>query len=139
MIKKGTNVSGQINRKSLSLIKGQGVKTHDIFKMKKGISFQDKAYKFGTKTKTAATKAAGNIAKNYGKYAGPTVSMFKKTGSAALGVGKFAIKRGILGFPGLVAGAGYYGAKAIGKKIVSRDRGLQFSPYRQYNKKGRKF
>jgi len=74
----------------------------------------------------------------YGKYTAPTVGMFKKTGSAALGVGKFALKRGVLGFPGLIAGAGYYGAKAIGKKIVSRQKGLEFSPYRQYNKKGRK-
>jgi len=138
MIKNGTNVSGQINKKSLALIKGQNVKTHDIIKMQKGISFQDKAYKWGASTKAGAQKVYGNIAKGYSKYGGPTTKLFQKTGSAALGVGKFALKRGVLGFPGLVAGAGYYGAKAIGKKIVSRDRGLQFSPYRQYNKKGRK-
>ena len=138
MIKNGTNVSGQINKKSLALIKGQNVKTHDIIKMQKGISFQDKAYKFGTKTKTAATRAAGNIAKGYKKYGGPTTKLFQKTGSAALGTGKFLVKRGLFGFPGLIAGAGYYGAKAIGKKIVSRQKGLEFSPYRQYNKKGRK-
>ena len=88
----------------------------------------------GRKLKMGYTKTAGNIAKNYGKYAGPTVGMFKKTGSAALGVGKFAIKRGALGFPGLIAGAAYYGAKAIAK----RQKGLKFSPYNQYNKKGRK-
>ena len=113
MRKNGTNVSGQINKKSLALIKGQGVKTHDIFKMKKGISFQDKAYKFGTKTKTAATRVAGNIAKGYKKYGGPTTKLFQKTGSAALGVGKFALKRGALGFPGLAATGLYYGAKHI--------------------------
>ena len=134
MKKNGTNVSGQINKKSLALIKGQGVKTHDIFKMKKGISFQDKAYKFGTKTKTAATKVAGNIAKNYKTYAGPTTKMFQKTGTAALGTGKFLVKRGLFGFPGLAATGLYYGAKAIAK----RQKGLQFSSYRQYNKKGRK-
>ena len=138
MIKNGTNVSGQINKKSLALIKGQNVKTHDIIKMQKGISFQDKAYKWGASTKAGAQKVYGNIAKGYSKYGGPTTKLFQKTGSAALGTGKFLVKRGLFGFPGLIAGAGYYGAKAIGKKIVSRDRGLQFSPYRQYNKKGRK-
>jgi len=138
MIKNGTNVSGQINKKSLALIKGQNVKTHDIIKMQKGISFQDKAYKWGASTKAGAQKVYGNIAKGYSKYGGPTTKLFQKTGSAALGVGKFALKRGALGFPGLIAGAGYYGAKAIGKKIVSRQKGLEFSPYRQYNKKGRK-
>jgi len=86
------------------------------------------------KTVDVTRRGAGNIAKNYKTYAGPTVGMFKKTGSAALGTGKFLVKRGLFGFPGLVAGAGYYGAKAIAK----RQKGLQFSSYRQYNKKGRK-
>jgi len=131
MRKNGTNVSGQINKKSLALIKGQGVKTHDIFKMKKGISFQDKAYKFGTKTKTAATRVAGNIAKGYGKYGKPTETLLKRAGSTALGAGKLALR-----FPGvgLAATGLYYGAKAIAK----RQKGLEFSSYRQYNKKGRK-
>ena len=131
MRKNGTNVSGQINKKSLALIKGQGVKTHDIFKMKKGISFQDKAYKFGTKTKTAATRVAGNIAKGYGKYGKPTETLLRRAGSTALGAGKLALR-----FPGvgLAATGLYYGAKAIAK----RQKGLEFSSYRQYNKKGRK-
>ena len=138
-----TNVNGNWKNKrkaiqknlSLTKIKGQGVRTHDVMK---GISFQDKAYKWGASTKAGAQKVYGNIAKNYKTYAGPTTKMFQKTGAAALGTGKFLVKRGLFGFPGLIAGAGYYGAKAIGKKIVSRQKGLEFSPYRQYNKKGRK-
>ena len=74
----------------------------------------------------------------FSKYAGPTVGMFKKTGAAALGVGKFALRSGVLGFPGLAATGLYLGGKKLAKTIVKRDRGLQFSPYRQYNKKGRK-
>ena len=139
-----TNVNGNWKNKrkaiqknlSLTKIKGQGVITHDVMK---GISFKDKAYKWGASTKAGAQKVYGNIAKGYSKYGGPTTKLFQKTGSAALGVGKFALKRGVLGFPGLIATGAYYGAKAIGKKIVSRQKGLEFSPYRQYNKKGRKF
>ena len=129
MIKKGTNVSGQINKKSLALIKGQGVKTHDIFKMKKGISFQDKAYKFGTKTKTAATRVAGNIGKSYKKYGKPTETLFRKAGSTALGAGKLALR-----FPGvgLAATGLYYGAKHIigkGERVAKR------SATKQWNKR----
>jgi len=132
MRKNGTNVSGQINKKSLALIKGQGVKTHDIFKMKKGISFQDKAYKFGTKTKTAATRVAGNIAKGYGKYGKPTETLLRRAGSTALGAGKLALR-----FPGvgLAATGLYYGAKHLGKKW---GRGYNYSAVRQFDKKGRK-
>ena len=135
-----TNVNGNYKNKrkaiqknlSLTKIKGQGVRTHDVMK---GISFQDKAYKWGASTKAGAQKVYGNIAKGYSKYGGPTTKMFQKTGSAALGVGKFALKRGVLGFPGLVAGAGYYGAKALGKKW---GRGYNYSAVRQFDKKGRK-
>ena len=59
----------------------------------------------------------------YGKYTAPTVGMFQKTGAAALGVGKFALKRGALGFPGLIATGAYYGAKHIigkGEKVAKR-------------------
>ena len=123
-----TNVNGNWKNKrkaiqknlSLTKIKGQGVRTHDVMK---GISFQDKAYKWGASTKAGAQKVYGNIAKNYKTYAGPTTKMFQKTGTAALGTGKFLVKRGLFGFPGLVAGAGYYGAKAIvgkGEKVAKR-------------------
>ena len=134
------NTSGNYKGgKFLKTIPGQGVRTHDIVR---GISFKDKTYKRLKKgwstTKVASQKVYGKIGRSYKKYGQPTEAMFRKTGAGALGVGKFALKRGILGFPGLAAGGAYYGAKAIGKKIVSRQKGLQFSPYRQYNKKGRK-
>ena len=123
-----TNVNGNWKNKrkaiqknlSLTKIKGQGVITHDVMK---GISFKDKAYKWGASTKAGAQKVYGNIAKGYSKYGGPTTKLFQKTGSAALGVGKFALKRGVLGFPGLIATGAYYGGKAIvgkGEKVAKR-------------------
>ena len=137
MKKNGTNVSGQINRKSLALIKGQGVKTHDIYKVKKGISFKDKAYKFGASTKAGAQKVYGNIAKNYKTYAGPTTKMFQKTGAAALGTGKFLVKRGLFGFPGLAATAAYMGGKAIikkGEKVARRPATKQWQKRDRFGK-----
>ena len=89
-------------------------------------------------TKEFITKKKIKHGAQFSKYAGPTVGMFKKTGAATLGVGKFALRHGALGFPGLAAAGLYYGGKKLAKTIVKRDRGLQFSPYRQYNKKGRK-
>ena len=74
----------------------------------------------------------------FSKYAGPTVGLFKKTGSLALGTGKLALRAGVLGVPGLAATGLYLGGKKLAKTIVKRDRGLQWAPYRQYNKKGRK-
>jgi len=77
----------------------------------------------GRKMKMGYTKTAGNIAKGYKKYGGPTAKVFQKTGAAALGVGKFALKRGALGFPGLIATGAYYGAKHIigkGEKVAKR-------------------
>ena len=75
------------------------------------------------KTVDVTRRGAGNIAKGYKKYGGPTAKVFQKTGSAALGVGKFALKRGVLGFPGLIATGAYYGAKHIigkGEKVAKR-------------------
>ena len=71
----------------------------------------------------------------FSKYAGPTVGLFKKTGAAALGVGKFALKRGALGFPGLAATGLYLGAKKLGTKY---GRGYSHVAVRQFDKKGRK-
>ena len=109
-------------------------------------NFKDKGLRIGKRFKVAVGKTGKFITKKkikhgaqVSKYAGPTIGMFKKTGAGALGVGKFALKSGALGFPGLAATGLYYGGKAIAKKIVSRQKGLEFSPYRQYNKKGRKF
>ena len=91
-----------------------------------------------TKTKQYLTKQKIKHGASFAKYGGPTVGLFKKTGAAALGVGKFALKKGALGIPGLVATGAYLGGKKLAKTIVNRDRGLQWAPYRQYNKKGRK-
>ena len=131
MRKNGTNVSGQINRKSLALIKGQKVKTHDIFKVKKGVSFKDKAYKFGASAKVTAQKGAGKIARNYKRYVGPSAKLATRVGKVGLGIGKTALR-----FPGatLVATGLYAGAKRAVKKS---NRPLQFSPLNQYNKKAR--
>ena len=108
-------------------------------------NYKDKGWRPGKRMKVAAGKTGKFITKKkikhgaqFSKYAGPTVGMFKKTGAAALGIGKFAIKRGALGFPGLAATGLYFGGKKLAKTIVKRDRGLEWAPYRQYNKKGRK-
>jgi len=71
-------------------------------------------------------------------YAGPTVKAAKGITGAAVGLGKFAIRKGALGYPGLIATGAYLGGKKLVKTIAGRDRGLQWAPYRQYNKKGRK-
>ena len=131
-----TNVNGNYKGgKFLKTIPGQRVKTHDIVR---GISFKDKTYKRlkkgWTTTKAASQKVYGKIGRSYKKYGGPTERMFRKTGAAALSTGKFALRRGALGFPGLAATGLYYGAKAIAKK------GEKIAPrtaFRQYNKKGR--
>ena len=105
----------------------------------------NKGFKLGRRYNIAMGKAGKFITKKkikhgaqFSKYAGPTVGMFKKTGALALGTGKLALRAGALGIPGLVATGLYFGGKKLAKTIVKRDRGLQFSPYRQYNKKGRK-
>ena len=96
-------------------------------------------YKIGMhKTKKFITKTKIKHGASFAKYGGPTVGLFKKTGAAALGVGKFALKIGALGIPGLVATGAYLGGKKLVNTIAGRQRGLQGAPYRQYNKKGRK-
>ena len=101
----------------------------------------NRGFRFGKRIKVAAGKTGKFISKKkikhgaqFSKYAGPTVGMFKKTGAAALGIGKFAIKRGALGFPGLAATGLYYGAKGIikkGEKVAKR------SAFKTFDKKGR--
>ncbi len=104
-----------------------------------------KGWRLSKRFKVAAGKTTKYLAKKkikhgaqISKYGGPTARMFRKTGAAALSTGKFALRHGALGFPGLAAAGLYYGGKKIAKTIVKRDRGLQWAPYRQYNKKGRK-
>jgi hypothetical protein len=110
-----TNVNGNWKKRkpiqrnlSLKKIPGQGVKTHDVMK---GISFKDKAYKWGASTRAGAQKVYGKIGRSYKKYGKPTETLFRKTGAGVLGVGKFAIKRGALGFPGLAATGLYLAAQ----------------------------
>ena len=81
--------------------------------------------------KAKGTKAAGQIARNYKRYIGPTTRIAKGVGRFAMGAGKLALR-----FPGtgLAATGLYYGAKAIAK----RQKGLKFPQYRQFSKRGRK-
>ena len=126
------NVNGNYKGgKFLKKIPGQGVRTHDVMK---GICFKDKAFRLGSKAKMAGQRRFGKIAKSYAKYGKPTETLFRRTGAAALGTGKFLVKRGLFGFPGLAATGLYLGAKGIAK----RQKGLSFSSFRQFNKKGRK-
>ena len=103
-------------------------------------NYKDKGWRLGKRFKVAAGKTGKFITKKkikhgaqFSKYAGPTVGMFKKTGAAALGVGKFALRSGALGFPGLAATGLYYGAKHAIKK---GERVYKRTPFKQFNKKG---
>ena len=101
----------------------------------------NKGFKLGRRYNIAMGKAGKFITKKkikhgaqFSKYAGPTGGLFKKTGAAALGVGKFALKRGALGFPGLAATGLYFGAKHAIKK---GERVYKRTPFKQFDKKGR--
>ena len=128
------NTSGNYKGgKFLKTIPGQSVRTHDVVK---GISFKDKTFKRlkkgWTTTKAASQKVYGKIGRSYTKYGKPTETLFRKTGAAALGAGKLALR-----FPGptLIATGLGLGARALGKKW---GRGYHYSAVRQFDKKGRK-
>ena len=133
----GNVFGGQSKSKALTLVKGKRgrLKTHNIPRVKKGIAFQDKAYKWGASAKAGAQKVYGKIGRSYKKYGKPTETLFRRTGAAALGVGKFALKRGALGFPGLIATTAGLGFK---RAVRKSSRSLKFSPYNQFDKKARK-
>ena len=86
-------------------------------------------------TKEFITKKKIKHGAQFSKYAGPTVGLFKKTGSLALGTGKLALRAGALGFPGLAATGLYLGAKKLGTKY---GRGYSHVAMRQFDKRGRK-
>ena len=101
----------------------------------------NRGFRFGKRIKVAAGKTGKFISKKkikhgaqFSKYAGPTVGMFKKTGAAALGTGKLALRAGALGFPGLAATGLYLGAKHAIKK---GERVYKRTPFKQFDKKGR--
>ena len=84
------------------------------------------------KIKPAAIKFGKGSAASYAKYGKPSVTLGKRL--LKWGVVKPA--KLALRFPGVgLAATGLYYA---GKHIAKRQKGLQFSQYRQYNKKGRK-
>jgi len=84
------------------------------------------------KGKPAAIKFGKGSAASYAKYGKPSVTLGKRL--LKWGVVKPA--KLALRFPGVgLAATGLYYA---GKHIAKRQKGLQFSQYRQYNKKGRK-
>ena len=97
--------------------------------------FMSKAGKITAKgyreTKKTAIKVGSKGVKSYGRYVAPTVGLFKKAGSIALGAGKLAAR-----FPGtgLAATGLYYGAKHILKK---GERTAARSAFKTFDKKGR--
>ena len=88
-------------------------------------------YSRTTAIKAKGKQAAGQIARNYKRYVSPSVKILKGATGLAAGAGKLALR-----FPGtgLVAAGLYAGAKGISKS----QKGLKFSQYRQFNKRGRK-
>ena len=90
------------------------------------------------KTKKWITKKKIKHSAQFQKYAGPSVRLAKGVGAGVMGAGKLALRAGALGFPGLIATGAYLGGKKLVKSIAGRQRGLEWAPYRQYNKKGSK-
>ena len=126
------NVNGNYKGgKFLKKIPGQGVRTHDVMK---GISFKDKAFRLGSKAKMAGQRRFGKIAKSYAKYGKPTETLFRKTGAAALGLGRGALRAGVFGLPGVAAAAAYFGGKALVKK---GERVARRSAAKQWHKRDR--
>ena len=84
------------------------------------------------KTKEFITKKKIKHGAQFTKYASPTIGLFKKAGTVALGAGKLALR-----FPGtgLIATGAYLGAKKLGTKF---GRGYSYTAMRQFDKKGRK-
>ena len=87
------------------------------------------------KTKKWITKKKIKHGAQFTTYAGPTVKAAKGIGAAAMGTGKFLLRKGALGFPGLIATGAYLGAKKLGTKY---GRGYSHVAMRQFDKKGRK-
>ena len=81
--------------------------------------------------KAKGTQAAGQLAKSYKRYVGPTTKLLKGAGKLGLAAGKTALR-----FPGtgLALAAGYYGGKAIVKK---GERVARRSETKQWQKRDR--
>ena len=84
------------------------------------------------KTKEFITKKKIKHGAQFTKYVSPTIGLFKKAGTVALGASKLALR-----FPGtgLIATGAYLGAKKLGTKF---GRGYSYTAMRQFDKKGRK-
>ena len=84
------------------------------------------------KTKEFITKKKIKHGAQFTKYASPTIGLFKKAGTVALGASKLALR-----FPGtgLIATGAYLGAKKLGTKF---GRVYSYTAMRQFDKKGRK-
>ena len=96
-------------------------------------SKKSKITAMGSKAKVTAQKGAGQIARNYKRYIGPTTKLLKGAGKLGLGAGKLALR-----FPGtgLALTGLYYGGKAIGTRAGAKK--FKYPGYREFNKKGRK-
>jgi len=83
------------------------------------------------KTVDVTRKGAGQIARNYKRYIGPTTKLLRGVGKFAMGAGKLALR-----FPGtgLAATGLYYGAKALVKK---GERVARRSATKQWHKRDR--
>ena len=85
----------------------------------------------GSKAKVTAQKGAGQIARNYKRYIGPTTKLLRGAGKFAMGAGKLALR-----FPGtgLALTGAYYGGKALVKK---GERVARRSATKQWSKRDR--
>ena len=83
------------------------------------------------KTADATRKGAGQIARNYKRYVGPSAKLVRGIGKLGLAAGKTALR-----FPGtgLALTAAYYGGKALVKK---GERVARRSATKQWQKRDR--
>ena len=88
-------------------------------------------YSRTTAIKAKGKQAAGQIARNYKRYIGPTTKLLRGAGKFAMGAGKLALR-----FPGtgLALTGAYYGGKALVKK---GERVARRSATKQWHKRDR--
>ena len=84
-------------------------------------------------TKKVSRRGAQKVARGYGRYGAPTVSLARKAGRLAMKPVKFALR-----YPGttLALGVTYEAAKYLGKKAGGQK--FKYPGHREFNKKGRK-
>ena len=121
------NVNGNFKNRKRMRIKA----SYSLGSLGKISPKKSKITAMGSKAKVTAQKGAGQIARNYKRYIGPTTKLLRGAGKFAMGAGKLALR-----FPGtgLALTGAYYGGKALVKK---GERVARRSATKQWHKRDR--